>query len=91
MVHSLQRWEVVVHEDGPAALEFADVSFDVVTPQSHLCVVGFVGRGTSVDEKRPVTALEEQMIRDRFSGKRQADHLLIELLATGEIARANDC
>src|ERR1700730_577765 len=91
MVHRLQRREVVVLEDGAASLELAHIALHIIAPQTHLRVIGSVRRGTSVHEERPVPALEEKVIRDGLDGQGQTQHLLVELLATGEVARAEHC
>ena len=71
--------------------KLAHITLDVIAPQPHLCVIGLVRRGTSVHEKRPITALEEKVIGDRFDGQGQTHDLLVELLATGEVTRAENC
>src|SRR5438132_12107583 len=90
MVHRLQRREVVVLEDRAPSLELVHVAPDVIAPQAHLCVIGHVRRWTSIREQSPVPALEEKVIWDRLGRQGQTDHLLVELLATRKITRADN-
>src|ERR1700687_1755704 len=91
MVHRRQRREVVGLEDRAASLELAHIALYIIAPQAHLRVIGRVRRGTSVHEERPVSALEEKVIGDRFAGQGQTQNLLVKLLATGEVTRAEHC
>ena len=67
MVDGLERREVVILECHAAGDELVDVSLDVARPEPNLRVVSFVRRRTSIHEQRGfITALEKQMVLDRF-------------------------
>ena len=91
VIDGRERREVIVLEDGAPALELSNVALDVVRPEPHLRVIRLVRCRSSIDEeRRPVAAVEEKVVRDRFRRECQLHHLLVEHPAPLEIARAED-